>query len=174
MPEPRDQMPAAVGRGHLRACHADREQVIGVLKAAFVQGRLGKHELNARVGQALAARTYADLATLSADLPAGLAAAEPPYQLARVLLGILTIGHEARRVEFSYLRDTLGLTAGNLSQHLDVLETAGLIAIEKGYAGKRARTWVTLTQAAQAALEDEIAQLKLLISRIEPAETSPS
>ena len=77
MPEPRDQMPAAVGRGHLRACHADREQVIGVLKAAFVQGRLGKHELNARVGQALAARTYADLAALTADLPAGLAAAEP-------------------------------------------------------------------------------------------------
>jgi hypothetical protein len=76
-------MPAAVGRGHLRACDADREQVIGVLKAAFVQGRLGKDELNARVGQALAARTYADLATLTADLPAGLAAAEPPHQPAR-------------------------------------------------------------------------------------------
>jgi DUF1707 SHOCT-like domain len=83
MPEPRDQMPAALGRGHLRACHADREQVIGVLKAAFVQGRLGKDELNARVGQALAARTYADLAALTADLPAGLAAAEPPYRPAR-------------------------------------------------------------------------------------------
>ena len=83
MPEPRDQMPPALGRDHLRACHADREQVIGVLKAAFVQGRLGKDELNARVGQALAARTYADLATLTADLPAGLAAAEPPYRPAR-------------------------------------------------------------------------------------------
>jgi len=83
MPEPRDQVPAALGRGHLRACHADREQIIGVLKAAFVQGRLGRDELNARVGQALAARTYADLATLTADLPAGLAAAEPPYQPAR-------------------------------------------------------------------------------------------
>jgi len=83
MPEARDQMPAALGRGHLRACHADREQVIGVLKTAFVQGRLGKDELNARVGQALAARTYADLAALTADLPAGLAAAEPPYQPAR-------------------------------------------------------------------------------------------
>jgi hypothetical protein len=83
MPEPRDHMPAALGRGHLRACHADREQVIGLLKAAFVQGRLGKDELAARVGQALAARTYADLAALTADLPAGLAAAEPLYQPAR-------------------------------------------------------------------------------------------
>jgi uncharacterized protein DUF1707 len=48
-----------------------------------VQGRLLKDELDARVGQAQAARTYADLATLIADLPAGLAAAEPPYQPAR-------------------------------------------------------------------------------------------
>jgi hypothetical protein len=76
-------MPTALDRGHLRACHADREQVIGVLKAAFVQGRLGKDELSARVGQALAARTYADLAALTADLPAGLAAERPPYQPAR-------------------------------------------------------------------------------------------
>ena len=83
MPEPRDHAPATLGRGRLRACHADREQVIGVLQAAFVQGRLGKDELAARVGQALAARTYADLATLTADLPAGLAAAEPSYQPAR-------------------------------------------------------------------------------------------
>jgi hypothetical protein len=31
-------MAAAPSRGHLRASHADREQVIAVLKAAFVQG----------------------------------------------------------------------------------------------------------------------------------------
>jgi Domain of unknown function (DUF1707) len=60
------------GRGHLRASHADREQVIGTLKAAFVQGRLVKDEFDLRVGQALAPRTYAELAALTADLPAGL------------------------------------------------------------------------------------------------------
>lgn len=87
----------------------------------------------------------------------------------RVRLGILTIAHEARRVEFSYLRDNLGVTAGNLSQHLTVLEGAGLITVEKGYAGKRARTWVTLTTAGQAALAEEIAQLKRLISQVEQA-----
>ena len=85
----------------------------------------------------------------------------------RVRLGILTIAHEARRVEFSYLRDSLELTAGNLSQHLGVLESAGLISLEKGYAGKRARTWVALTKAGEAALAEEITQLKLLISQIE-------
>lgn len=90
----------------------------------------------------------------------------------RVRLGILTIAHEARRVEFSYLRTSLELSAGNLSQHLGVLENAGLITIEKGYAGKRARTWVTLTKAGRTALAEEIAHLKLLISRVEEPETS--
>jgi DNA-binding MarR family transcriptional regulator len=85
----------------------------------------------------------------------------------RVRLGILTIAHEARRVEFTYLRNSLELTAGNLSQHLGVLENAGLITIEKGFAGKRARTWVTLTNSGESALAEEIAQLKLLISQIE-------
>jgi len=91
----------------------------------------------------------------------------------RVRLGILTIAHEARRVEFSYLRTNLELSAGNLSQHLGVLENAGLITLEKGYAGKRARTWITITKTGQTALADEIAQLKLLISRIDSVGGTP-
>jgi hypothetical protein len=76
MEEPRDQSPATPGR-HLRASHADREQVIGTLKAAFVQGRLAKDEFDLRVTQTLASRTYGELAALTVDLPAGLTAAEP-------------------------------------------------------------------------------------------------
>jgi hypothetical protein len=67
----------AAGGGHLRAAHADREQVIGTLKAAFVHGMLDKDEFGQRLGQALASRTYADLAVVTADLPAGLADARP-------------------------------------------------------------------------------------------------
>jgi hypothetical protein len=73
---PGDELEAA-GRGHLRASHADGEQVIGTLKAAFVQGRLAKDEFDLRVGRALSARTYADLATLTADIAAVPAAAGP-------------------------------------------------------------------------------------------------
>jgi Domain of unknown function (DUF1707) len=71
------QDPAAAGRGRLRAGHADREQVIDTLKTAFVHGRLTKDELDTRAGQALAARTYADLAALTADIPPRPAAARP-------------------------------------------------------------------------------------------------
>jgi hypothetical protein len=67
----------AGGRGCLRASHADREQMIEVLKAAFVQGRLTKDEFDLRVGQAFASRTYAELADLTADIPAGLIGAQP-------------------------------------------------------------------------------------------------
>jgi Domain of unknown function (DUF1707) len=58
------------GDGRMRASHADRERVVDFLKAAFVQGRLTQDEMDARIGQALAARTRAALAPLTADLPA--------------------------------------------------------------------------------------------------------
>ncbi|MER5704673.1 transcriptional regulator [Micromonospora sp. NPDC002296] len=89
----------------------------------------------------------------------------------RVRLGILTIAHEARRVEFGYLRTQLDLTAGNLSKHLSVLEAAGLIEVEKGYAGRRGRTWITLSAAGSTALAEEIGRLKLLIARVETTDT---
>ncbi|BFU45455.1 transcriptional regulator [Krasilnikovia sp. MM14-A1004] len=87
----------------------------------------------------------------------------------RVRLGILTIAHEARRVEFGYLRTQLQLTAGNLSKHLSVLEEADLIEVEKGYEGRRGRTWITLTVAGRTALAEEIARLKQLINRVADA-----
>jgi hypothetical protein len=55
----------------MRASHADREQVIEVLKDAFVYGRLTKDELDARAGWALAALTCGELAALTADIPPG-------------------------------------------------------------------------------------------------------
>jgi hypothetical protein len=78
MAGPGDEIAAGTGgRGSLRASHADREQVIEVLKAAFVQGRLDKDEFGLRVGRALASRTYADLAALTADIiPARLTRAQ--------------------------------------------------------------------------------------------------
>jgi hypothetical protein len=78
MAESRDELPAATGRGHLRASQADREQVIGILKAAFVHGMLAKDEFELRVGQAFASRTCAELAALTADLPTELTEARPP------------------------------------------------------------------------------------------------
>ena len=54
----------------MRASDADREQVVEILIAAFVQGRLDLDELTLRAGQALASRTYTGLAATIADIPA--------------------------------------------------------------------------------------------------------
>jgi len=70
------EMAPAGDRGRLRASHADREHVIDTLKAAYVYGLVTKDEFDARVSQALASRTHADLALVTADLPAGLAVAQ--------------------------------------------------------------------------------------------------
>ena len=87
----------------------------------------------------------------------------------RIRLGILTICNEARRVGFSYLRDELELTVGNLSRHLQVLEEAGIVTIEKTFVGKRSQTWVAITRPGKAALEREVAALRMIVQRVDLA-----
>jgi hypothetical protein len=74
---------AAAGHGRLRASDADREHVIDTVKTAFADGRLDQDELDDRVGQTHAARTYAELATVTAGIPAGPAQAPRPRRVAR-------------------------------------------------------------------------------------------
>lgn len=52
-----------------RAADVDRDVVINHLSEAYAQGRLTRDELETRLGQAQTARTYGELATLTADLP---------------------------------------------------------------------------------------------------------
>jgi len=63
-------LPATVAGGELRASHADRDQVVELLRVAAGDGRLSAEELDDRLERALTARTYAELAPLTADLPA--------------------------------------------------------------------------------------------------------
>ena len=53
----------------LRLSDADRDRAVAELSEHFQAGRLAADELDDRVGQALQARTAADLAPLFADLP---------------------------------------------------------------------------------------------------------
>ena len=76
---------AAARRGQVRASHADRENAIDALKAAYVAGRLSEDEFEARVGQAFTSRTHADLATITADIPAAPVAARPARMPDRVV-----------------------------------------------------------------------------------------
>jgi hypothetical protein len=68
---------AAARRGQLRPSQADREDAIDAVKAAYVAGRLTEDEFEIRVGQAFGSRTHADLAAITADIPAAPVAARP-------------------------------------------------------------------------------------------------
>ena len=65
--------------GVLRASHADRDLVVEQLRVAAGDGRLSPEELDERLELALTARTYAELATLVADLPATGTTVSPTF-----------------------------------------------------------------------------------------------
>jgi hypothetical protein len=69
--------PQARRQGWLRASDADREQAVDVLKTAFIEGLITREELAERVGQALTARTHADVATVIAGIPIEVGAERP-------------------------------------------------------------------------------------------------
>ncbi len=89
----------------------------------------------------------------------------------RVRLGILTVLSEAAYADFGFLKETLGLTDGNLSRHLSVLEDAGYVKISKGYQGKRPHTSVTATKSGRKALAGHLASLRELIGQVDRAST---
>ena len=117
-------------RLRLRASHADREHVIDALKAAFVQGRLTKDELDTRIGQAFASRTYADLAAVTADLPSRPAAApRPPQQVnveAAASLAVVAIAIPVVLLSVGYL--TASVDVVKLAVLLVLLDLLGLLA----------------------------------------------
>ena len=76
---------AAARRGQLRVAQADREAAIDALKAAYVAGRLSEDEFEARVGRTFASRTRADLAAITADIPAAPVVAQAARMPAQVV-----------------------------------------------------------------------------------------
>lgn len=83
----------------------------------------------------------------------------------RVRLGILAVVAEADQADFGFLKDTLDLTDGNLSRHVQVLEEAGFVKVRKTFEGRRPRTWISSTKAGRAAFASEVAALRELIDR---------
>jgi DUF1707 SHOCT-like domain len=94
---PWDPLTAAAS-GHMRASDADRDRVVDTLKAAYVYGLLTREELAARSGQALAARTYSDLAAVTAVLaerrpaPASPSRVPPPPARRRISRKAVALG----------------------------------------------------------------------------------
>lgn len=74
---PRERNEEAPAAHRLRASHEDRDRVIEILRVAAGDGRLTVEELDERVEVAFSARTYGELAALTADLPTASPAVTP-------------------------------------------------------------------------------------------------
>lgn len=91
----------------------------------------------------------------------------------RVRLGILAILHAADAADFTYLKQLLEVTDGNLSRHLDVLEDAGYVSIHKTQRGPR-RTTITITDDGRHAFAAELAAIRKLATPGPTAHNDPS
>jgi hypothetical protein len=120
---------SAEARGRLRASDTDRDQVIDVLKAAFVQGRLAKDGFDLRVGQVLAARTYADLDALTASIPAGLTPQGPPSDRRPAPRFILIARTIRTRRQLIFLVTGMLLMVGGLALPSTVAFIVGMLVV---------------------------------------------
>jgi len=68
------------------------------------------------------------------------------------------------RVDFSYLKDNLGLTDGNLGAHLATLEARGYIAVEKTFVARRPKTFVEVTPEGRQAFAHHVAALQAILT----------
>ncbi|HEX9068610.1 MAG TPA: transcriptional regulator [Ktedonobacterales bacterium] len=77
-------------------------------------------------------------------------------------LAILTALANCTSADFLFLQRLIGLTKGNLSSHLAKLEEAGLVSIEKSFAGKVPHTSVRITESGRVAVTRHWEQLERL------------
>jgi DNA-binding MarR family transcriptional regulator len=79
-------------------------------------------------------------------------------------LSVLTsLAAHPKGLVFGTLKQMCGLTDGNLSRHLQVLEEAGLIAIEKGYDGNRPQTICRITAQGRQRYLDYLKVLEQVV-----------
>lgn len=84
----------------------------------------------------------------------------------RTRLGILTILLLEEEVDFSYLKEKLNLTDGNLASHLKVLEQANIIVSKKTFVNRKPKTFYRFTEEGKRKFLEYIDNLKRLLSSL--------
>lgn len=68
-------------------------------------------------------------------------------------------------VDFTYLRNLLEVTDGNLGAHLRKLEEAGYIAVNKTFVDRKPRTFVAATAEGRRVFREHVAALEEILKR---------
>ena len=83
----------------------------------------------------------------------------------RIMAALVSLD-EGDKVDFTFLRNLLELTDGNLSIHLQKLEEVGYVAVKKTFVGRRPKTWLWVTQQGRAAFESHVDALEAIVGQV--------
>ena len=80
----------------------------------------------------------------------------------KITASLATLG-QTEAMEFTFLRDLLGLTDGNLGAHLRKLEEVGYISIEKTFVERKPKSFIALTSKGRRAFKKHVEVLRGII-----------
>lgn len=86
-----------------------------------------------------------------------------PLLLDPTRLSIVSLLAAAHWAEFSWVRDSVGMSDSALSKQVTTLSKQGYVEVEKGYVGKRPRTWLNLSESGRAALHAHVEALQRIV-----------
>ncbi len=81
----------------------------------------------------------------------------------KIMAALNALASRRGAVEFTRLKDLVGATDGNLGAHLETLEKAGYVAIEKRFEGRKPQTRVSMSPAGRRAFAEHVAYLREII-----------
>ena len=84
--------------------------------------------------------------------------------LSKTRLGIISALIGGDKLDFTYLRNALNLSDGNLSVQIRKLEEAGYIKVEKIFIGRKPKTFCKITNKGQKAVKNLISKLENLVN----------
>jgi len=82
---------------------------------------------------------------------------------APIRLAILSVLISVEHANFTFLKENIGATDGNLSTHLTKLEDAGYIHIKKKFVGKKPQTLCSITESGRNAFMDYLVQMEQIV-----------
>jgi DNA-binding MarR family transcriptional regulator len=82
----------------------------------------------------------------------------------RIMAALVTLEAD-NEVDFTYLRDLLKVTDGNLGAHLRKLEEAGFIAVNKTFVDRKPRTFVSATTEGRRVFQEHVKALEAILRR---------
>ncbi|MFE0874854.1 winged helix-turn-helix domain-containing protein [Streptomyces smyrnaeus] len=85
-----------------------------------------------------------------------------PLLQSPVRFSVMAALASAERLEFRFVRDAVEINDSALSKQSTALEEAGLVEVEKGYLGKRPRTWLKATPKGREVFQEHCAGLQAI------------